>query len=542
MASEYDFQRIERNVTSLQKKWDSFQEKAKNVTSSAKSLSFDERNYGKAAVEKRVNAILNDGKKQLNNIYNSSINEVQRHAYASKEKIKFEARTVNYFVSSLERALQTIEEINRLYAKQQYEAVLSAIQAMPSIELNNADMVEYLGLLKFNSMDALCSSYLSDFNGNKAKFFAEYVNECKRLHAKKHLPLALSKALCYYAKLVEINLSSNKKAAYNYAKTGLSFYEEMEATNKQVYNEIRSYLYDSFVSLFNDISQQAYDSFEYPSVVEFLQDSRILEKKDIGNPFFQAQDTSKYVRFQYVTEKYLVANEVNLNLAIDDTIELVTTAYQREYYTFWIERIATTSWRMLHSVLRKQENLLSTQKVLQSAVIISEIVCSCHLNAELAGNVAIEICTYYYNYIMRVKKGVPLLAFLSCVTSLWDTCNVYQGRLNKEETETNLNAVMDKLASISYATIRKYSKHCAGTQGELLTKTNELYVSAAAKIGAKKPKKDLMGLTHTKPITDEITVTIVTYEEQRGKNKAFLIGGGIAAAIAIMIILIILLT
>ncbi len=529
MASTYDFQNLERELNKLENKFATFINKKDSIVSTAKSLKFDDKKYGKYAVESRVDAITNNGKRELNSVYNFSLNTLNGQIHASKERVKSSARELNNFINELNDSLNGIQLINEYFVQRDYVMV---IQYLKSHHLNIADnqkIDEYLKLIKIESMEKQCELFLSSFTGQDAQFFIDYIEECKRVSAKSHMPLAFAKAILYYFKLVELNFSRDKKTAYQYAKIGIGYYLEANDVIKSDCKKSYQSIYEKFVLLYNELSEIAFKDFNYSLVLEYLADSTLIKKDDILNRYYRCQDNTIYSHFKYVVENYERADEPNLKLAINDTISLLKTNHNKEYYSFWLSSIETVNWSIIYIILSKQEEIMNLNEVISSAVLVSDCILETTLPSSYKNILVVNCASHYYNLVLKDKKQIPLLAFLRMSVSLYGLCSKIQS--------SEIEQIQEKFAAIIYPTIKTNIKYCTGISAEMLNSVNELFLSTAGMLKVKTPQKDLLNSAKTKPISEDTVVTIYTLDEQKQRKKNWIIGGSIAAAVVVAIIL-----
>ncbi len=528
MASEYDFRNLESKFDRLESKYTSFESKGKDVITTSKNLRFDERTYGASAVDKRVRTILNDAKRKLNSSINSCINTINRYAHTSKEKVKSEARSFDIYVTALNKTLEIIQSINSCFGNKEYEKVITLINNNSSIEAaGNPKIAKYLALLKITSMDKLCDQYLSEFDGLHIAFFEDYVSACKQLGADKHKPVAIAKAIQYFTKYIKYS-SESKEQSYYYAKLGLAYYLELDEKNKEACKANYSYLYSTMVNLFNELSAKPYEEFDYQKVMVFLNDSKLIAKSDIANDFFKSQDCSIMGRFKYLTLKYNKANHGNLLLAIDDTIALVSGENKVAYYTFWFKNAEFFKWTILQVVFEKQEPLFSLKENIENAIVVCGCIADISIDTYTKELIGYAVA-YYYDFIMKNRKTIPLLAFLKMSISVCKLCDKLTP--NDEDSYSEYK----KISSIIFATIKKNIKYCAGLDSKLKDELDVVYRLTAEVIDVKTPKKTLSAFASSKILTDDIVVKVETYDSQNKKKKALWIGLGVCAGVALLI-------
>lgn len=156
MASTYDFKNVNRELSSLEKKFTNFENEFDSTLKPILNAKFNANEYGERELEHKLDSIVKDAKREINKAYSDLVNSVRRYAYASSERIKSKARELASYVDELSNKIEEVNSMNQAFANKEYIKAISLAASISSPEKAK----NYAGIITLEAYDRLCSNAL----------------------------------------------------------------------------------------------------------------------------------------------------------------------------------------------------------------------------------------------------------------------------------------------------------------------------------------------------------------------------------------------
>lgn len=536
MASEYEFQSLERDIKQLERTYDKFDTKKNSSISRVKNAKFNEREYGKAEIEKKVKRIVDSGKSDINRQYSTYINSINRKLHDSLERIKQKARSANAEISRNVTRLNLLTELNLLFSDKDYVTIMDQTSFL-SKERNSSDSVtNYFLLLRFESYYKICASKISKCTENDLVYFRNYINECIDVNSVRHLELAYVQYFCACVSVLK-NSTISQETTYELLKDSLRCYSNFGDDEKHNYYENYKELYFRFKILFNELSQSSYSAFDLNGVKNYLSDAQILTKSDIENDFFRSFDDSVYSIFCYVKEKYETADQDDLLKAINETKTMFDSKYQHDYILFWISTFGTKTFdNIIIDAFMDQFISLKSNLFLTNINIVASLL-SADLKEENFARLFISLTTRIVAYVIDNSDGINLYHFLIISLSLNLNYNLL---IASKNVDSNVTKEYRVFAEIVFAIVQGNIKLCAGLENAF--QVDALYSDISMFLFNKPPKTSISSIKKPSTVDKETKILFISLADAKKKKKRkvvlFAVGGTLLIAIAIVIVLV----
>jgi hypothetical protein len=536
MATIYDFTNLERELSSLEKEFEKFESSFDTTIKQITSASFNKNEYGDKALEKRMNDLTSKAKREINDLYNSLVNNVRKDTHNSLEKIKSEARSVASYGNELNSSLKSINEINASYSNGDFESVILLIGGISKTS-SSKDVDHYLALMEAESYDKICSEKIKVFEYGDYKYFDDYYSFCFAHKATHHI--GNSRKLLFNAgcQIIEKDTSNISKAdLFSICKKTLSCFKEFSETEKNTYLTMYKKVYLFSVTLFNDLSDSSYKKFDYMNVKSFLNDSVYFDSSDIKNNFFKNSSKDKAELFVYVKEYGALGSNESLNLAFEDTKQLGIGKGKEEYLEYWITRFDDAGWQYIEQIIEMQENRYETE-VLVSNVLIKKLSL-----VKLIGSLFLHIAENYYFFAQKNANEINFDLFCKASIHLNELIKEMKKCHSAPDDILLLNKGIRIVDSMSYGMLVKYQKLCSQYNDSLIESLNCVLNDTSNRLLGKSYKKQLCHNSNLAPV-DSVSktvklVTIDSRNKSRKKILLFSIIGSIIIIVAVILIII----
>lgn len=534
MASQYDFQSLERELTKLERELDTFEKTLKDTVNPINDAKFNENEYGQRAIEKKIDTILNDSKKRISRAYNDYINGVRRATHSSLETIKSEARGISDSVETLNGLLRELDVLNKAFSDKQYGTV---IEQAKNIQLDSFDseVRRYILFLQLESYEMICRDNLSAITIANFADFKCYYALCESSSASKHMISARKYLLEASNVVVNNNLATSTLELYSVCRFGMKVIDELSSTEKDAYSAYHARFYERGISAFNELSQAAYEAFDYTGVKQYLSDASTFKQIDINVAFFKDGIVSPQKMFAYMKEYGHRASEQAIRIAFEDTKSLSVGGQQDEYLSYWLCNYDRYGIRYVESVLGFRSDKYD------AFTSLCDMLSSNRPSIKKYGACFLDAVKLYESNLMTNKQSIAFYKFLQTAVAWNKLIKGYNKSSDTAEAE-KLNEGIKTIDSISVSMIVKYRKICCNCDRRFIDELNAILDDASKRLVGKPYLKNLKQVDRPTDENKTITVKLVTLEMQK-KKKNFIIWSviGTVLLVAGIVLLIVLL-
>ncbi len=533
MVSTNKFKNLERELSSIEKDFNQFENSFDSVLKPILSASFNKKQYGSRAIEDKLNKIVDNAKKDVNKLYNELVNNVRRETHSSLQKIKSKAKETYDYVDGLNRKLDKVNDLNRYFAERQFESAIIVADEISSYDVEEK-LCNYVLLVQLESYDALCADKLKNIGSDDYSYFKKYYDLCISHNAEKHIILSKIKLFkCVCLLIDKYSDDYNISQLYSMTSNALRCYSELSSDDKNK-NAIKySKLYDKAVTYYNDYSDKSYRAFEYIHVKDLLAKSRYYKASDIKIDFFKDSALTPTRVFTYIKEYGENGNMDNIKAAFDDSRTLDTSDKKEVFIDYWCSTFDKNGWYFCDGIISDQPNkyqgyalIANSLKYNYSYITKSESLASC----------------FYESYIQFLKgqSNVVFDDFINTTIAINDLVSYFRKSCKSEDKNNPFVIAIKGFDGVAYGMITKYYKLCCTYSEGKITTLNRVLDDASKNLYGKKYRKELKH-DESKPAveTNGAKVKLVTVESKSKKIKTAIIVGSIAAAVLIIILVII---
>lgn len=530
MVSTYEFKNLERELSSIEKDFNQFENSFDNALKPILSASFNKNQYGSRAIEDKLNKFVDNAKKDVNRLYNEFVNDVRRETHSSLQKIKSKAKETYDYIDELNRKLDKLNDLNRCFAEKQFVSAISIADEISSYN-SEKDLCKYALLVQLESYEALCSNKLKNISPDDYSYFKKYYDLCIRNNAEKHIissKIKLFKCVCLliekYSDVYDIS------QLYDMTSNALQCYSELSNDDKNRNAIDYGKLYDKAVIYYNDYSDKSYRAFEYVQVKNLLSKSRYYKTSDIRIDFFKDSALTPTRVFAYIKEFGENGSLDNIKAAFDDSRSLDTSDKKELFIDYWCSTFDKNGWYFCESIVSDQPNkyqgyelIANSLKYNYSHIRNSESLASC----------------FYESYIQFLKEQSDILFddFINTTIAINDLVECFRKSCKSEDKNNPFVIAIKGFDGTAYGMLTKYYKLCCTYSERKIVVLNKVLDDASKNLYGKKYRKNLRR-DETKPAV-ELTgakVKLVTVESKSKKIKTVIIVGAIAIAVLIILL------
>ena len=535
MANSYDFKNLERELDSLEKKYDKFESSFDNTISPILSAKFNSREYGSSEIERKLNRIVSDAKSEINKLYSELVNGVRRYAHSSIEKIKSSARETIDVIDGYNAVLDNINQANENYSNQNYKSVLN--HSVLLIDNGNEYISNYGKLLTLESEKRICEENLSTINLENYKDYLSYYDDAIR-YGNKHIISSkkyLFKSSVSVLKKYETELSIEDQ--YNICIRSLMCYESLSQNDKKAFVDQYTSVYERGVKLFNTLGNDYYNNFMYAKVKALLEDSKYFKKDDINNEFFTDTCMSDDKVFRYIKEYGSRGKQEDIRLAFEDSKTLANSDKREAYFDYWFSSYDEQGWLYCEEIINMQENRYSANEFIFSSV--TNNVAFIKNIGDLVYNVAVN----YYEFLKANSNEINLDDFYNSTITINSSIKKLRSSKTSGEDGEKLRKAFETLDRISYGMMIKNAKYYSQYDETKIKNINTILDDSSNRL-YKKPRRRNLIKDNKKPTLERLDKYSKLYLAKSRKDymKLLIISGVIglaviAATVAVIIII-----
>lgn len=532
MASQYDFKNLERDISSLEKDLSKFQDKFDETVNPILKASFNEREYGSREIERKIEKMVNGTKKDINSLFSGLINEIRRTIHSSEEKIKEKANEVISYVNDLNSTINTLNDINRAYASENYKGVIDQCDSLGD-SFGNSKMQDYIKLSKIMAYDKFCSEGLKTFDPNTYYYYTSYYSNCKRYSAINHMGSACEYLFIASCIKIESCLSAlDKDEAYSICNNAAECYRNFDSSLKNKYQSMYAEVYKVAVSLFNEKSEKAYNSFDYLNVVNLLVDSKNYHSSDIKIDFFKDSSCNEEKMFSYVKSFGSRGSIGDRKSALLGTISLAKAEKREAFIEYWISTYDDNDWSFIDEIIKVQDdrfyaNSLVSDAIQQNAGYIRK-----------KGDLCLNLAKDYYAFLEEISGNISLDDFTDSAITLNALVNAVKKNNYADGDDSKLKEAISIIDGLNYGMIVKHQKMCNLYKDHKISDLNRVLDDASLRLYGKKYRKDLKHDVSKQAVERTNALVKLSTAASQSKNKKLLIIAGVAVAIIAIAIII----
>lgn len=535
MATQYDFQNIERELSSLEKQLNDFDKEFESKLSPILNASFNTNEYGERALEQRVDKLVNQAKRDANSIFNDFINDVRRYSHSAMQTIKASAKDICSYVDSLNQTLDSVNNLNAAYANNDYDRTILLADGMRGNN-DNAEIAKYALLVELDAYDKLCIAKSGNFKKDDYSVFRKYYSLCKNNNAKRHITSASMQLFIAAYKMVSENRSSLQETElYRVCIDGLKGYDGIDAGKQSDFAHQYQEIYQCGITLFNKKAEAAYTSFDYISVKNFIAESVYFKTEDINNKFFADSNLSPERVFNYLKEYGWYGSGDSIDAAFDDSKALAVSSERETYIGYWISCYDKFGWKYCNESINMQENRYHAN------ALISKIIIENYTDVRLMPELALHLYKNYNEFLISQDR-VDLDLFLESAVELNTMVNVFAKTKEANDQGSPMFEAVRGFDGLSYGMITKYLKICSRYNDAIIKNLNVVLDDSSNRLYGKSYRKDLRRDENTQPVEKTFEKVKLVSAQSQEKKKKTLIAVGVAAAIIVVVIIIIVLS
>ena len=523
MVSKSEFKNNERELDRVYKDLDKFDENFNKTTDEILNASFDKRNYGSSEIDRKLNKMVDDAKRNINHSFEAFNKEIDRYIYDSKERIKAKCRDSEFTISSYNHNINEVVSLNNLYSSKDYNKTIE--KAMNMIENENDAISKYAVLVMIDSEDKLCSSLINNYNDSMFDKIKRYNDDCQKYNAKNHLKNAKAYYFLALFHRIENNNEINNAELYRYSVETLECYNALDSDVQHKFIEQKNVIYDKAIAIYNELCSEAYNNFMYLEVKKLLNDRKLFNKGDIAIEFFTNDDIDENVLFEYLKEYGSTGSQDSISMIFEDTFDLAKNDKCKEYLDYWIKTYDNNGWIYSKRVINEQKNKYEFIEVVFSAVIKNSA------SVSKTNNLIHDSLKTYLDFLNENSKSIDIDGFSdSCIASN----NYIKWIVEKKISDNNVSSAISSIDNINFAMIKKYFKKYCLYHDEKINKLNVVLKDSSNRLFSKEYKKVLQ--KDTKETTKNklnISVKLCT-NVTLDKNKKILVIIGIASAVLLI--------
>ena len=112
MPSQYDFKKLDRQITNLEKELSDFNDSFSDITTEISRARFNDKEYGSTAIKRKITNLVDSAKDRIASAYNKYINGMRRASHESLERIKDSANSASQYCEDLNELLEELNNLN----------------------------------------------------------------------------------------------------------------------------------------------------------------------------------------------------------------------------------------------------------------------------------------------------------------------------------------------------------------------------------------------------------------------------------------------
>ena len=532
MASTYDFRNLERDLSLLQREYDKFDSSFDAALKPIMGATFDSGEYGAKEIERKLNKIVENSKRDISNGYNELVNDLRRYAHDSTERIKAAGREVVSAVDYYNNKIDTINKINNAFSGNDFRSVVTLAAALLNDENNN--VANYARLLTLESEERICWEALGSLSiSNYGDFYRYYADATS--FGIKHLKIAqryLFESSSFVLTHLDSSFDSEKK--YRISSLALRCYAAFETADKEKYKAKKDAIYKIAIVLFNELTDKYYRGFLYSKVKKIISDCRYFDKSEIKNKFFVDSGLDEKKVFSFLKEYGSHGSDEEVELAFNDTKSLAVSDSREAYFDYWFRAFDERGWAYCEVIINMQENRYSANK------IIAETIQNNCAYIRNIGDLFLKITQNYDSFLHSNEDAIDLDLFADAAIVLNETVNRLKSFASNDDEGIKIKNAFDIIDGLAYGMIVKYSKLYAQYDESKIRELNNVLDDCSNRLYGKPYRKNLTK-DRKKPTLGKLNtrVKLSTAESQRKSKRNAIIFGCIAAAAVITIVVII---
>lgn len=453
MASQYDFKNLERNISSLENDFSRFNDKFEEIIYPIIRAYFDEKKYGSREIEKQINKIVNGTKKNMNSLFNSLIRNINNAIDSSKERIKEKENSIISYVNDKNLIINNLNDINILYTSKDYKEVIKKCNELGD-NFGNDEIRDYIKLSKIMAYDGFCSNALKSFEPDSYSYFTSYFSECKRYSANKHIVIACEYLfIASFLKIKKCLSDLDCDEAYSICNNAIECYKRFDEDLMTKYQSMYSEVYNVAISLFNSISENAYNNFNYSKVVKLLSDSNNYNSSDIDIDFFKDSSCNEEKLFDYIKSFGMKGTIEDRKIALKGTISLVKTDKRESFINYWINTYDDNDYSFIDKIIKIQENRFIANNLILNAIRQNTKYIS------KKGELCLNLIKDYYIFLKEIYKRIPLDDFTDLAINLNSFVRTIKNTIDAGN-DLKLKEAIKIIDELNYGMLVKYQKKC----------------------------------------------------------------------------------
>ena len=215
MSEVTNFRNLERKVERLEENYDSYLEDANETVDNLKNIEFNESKHGKNAIDKRINELYQDAKKEIEDEFSYSYRIIKERFEDSYKRIADKVEDLKSNKEQYENLLNKVALLNQEFKNRDYEKVIKH----SFDEFNNEQNIFHnFLLLKAKSYHYLVEDKLNSNNEKNMYLFLDYIKFSTDNNTPNHLKDASKNYIIFLYNLLTNNVSINDTSKYYYLK------------------------------------------------------------------------------------------------------------------------------------------------------------------------------------------------------------------------------------------------------------------------------------------------------------------------------------
>ncbi len=527
MATPYDFQIIERELSSLEKQFNDFEGKFRKTVAPIREAHFDSNKYNAQALEQRANKLIND----MSAPFSAFVADIRQYSQNAMTEIEKSADSYRTYVKSLNDRLDSVAQLNSAYEGQRFSQAISYAEQMRE-HSTIAEIVRYALLVELEAYDKLCKTFTGALGIKEYAIIREYFELCEIHDAPKHICSAGMLLFTAAHKLISENGSGIAESdLYQMCIDAFNGYSKIARENKRGLSNQLQEVYQCGLALFNKMANAAYVNFDYISVKNLLHDSAYFKTKDIENEFFTNAELSPERVFAFLKEYGSRGSKSSVDAAFDDSKALAVSDEREEYFRFWFRNYDTFGWEYCGKSIDMQEDRFAANG------LISKIVRESFFNIRNMPELALNLYENY-NRFLTGQSRIDLDLFLDSAIELNSLVNVFAESDDAKGKHSPMHKAIRGFDGVSYGMITKYRRLCSRNNELFIEKLNIVLDDSSNRLYGK-PYRMNLKRDEKKPSVERLgkKVLLVTLQSKR---KALFILLAIAAVVILAGILFVL--
>lgn len=464
MASEYDFKEMERKINALEKKLTSFEKNFDKSIQTIINASFNETEYGERALTNKINRIVNKAQNEINSSSNQLIYNIKSYAQQSLYDIKNVAEESYIYINGLNTILDYIEDLNYSYSKKEFIKAINIAKTLIN-KSKNLSIVNYALLVELESYENICLERENSILEEDYDICKEYYELCEKYAAGIHI--TSSRIYLFNSSYLMLKNALPNDEIYEICKLGLKIYRDIEQKNKNGLNLKYNELYNHGIKVFNDLSEKAFQSFDYLAVKKMLEDANYFNSVDIKNNFFNTQCLTPEQVFQYLKEFGERGDANSIEHAFTDSRILSVSVNRQEYFDYWFSYYDKYGWKYCELIIKDQKNRYTANSLIVDAIKNN------YQKINNIGSISYDLYNDYYNFLLH-QELIDLDQFIDSIFVINEMIELLITLKQYRENDSNLIKSINGFDNLIYGMVVKYSKICSYYNKDKIKKLNYL--------------------------------------------------------------------